>query len=285
MLSLSILNNKSNMSNPVFHNLKTQASFYFKEKIKTARLALTDVTPAELLTEEATSGNLWPPDTRTMGVISRAAFEVDDYWRIVEIVHQRFLKFDRKNWRASYNALILLEHLLTHGPKRMAEEFQSDEDVIKEMGKFQYIDEKGFNWGLSVRKLSERIIQLLESESLLKEERSRARKVTREIKGFGSFTQQRSSAIDESFRDSNVKTYGRCNSYYNDYINEDDKLGDLRQSFLNEERNEKTPEKPQKNSKLWVSTVGDNGYFKEENHPFFWEDELESTASLLSSTK
>ncbi|XP_031259575.1 epsin-3-like [Pistacia vera] len=273
------------MSNPVFHNLKTQASFYFKEKIKTARLALTDVTPAELLTEEATSGNLWPPDTRTMGVISRAAFEVDDYWRIVEIVHQRFLKFDRKNWRASYNALILLEHLLTHGPKRMAEEFQSDEDVIKEMGKFQYIDEKGFNWGLSVRKLSERIIKLLESESLLKEERSRARKVTREIKGFGSFTQQRSSEIDESFRDSNVKTYGKCNSYFNDYINEDDKLGDLRQSFLNEERNEKTPEKPQKNSKLWVSTAGDNGYFKEENHPFFWEEELESTASLLSSTK
>lgn len=57
----------------------------------------------------------------------------------------RLLKFDKKNWRASYNALILLEHLLTHGPKRIAEEFQSDhEDVIKQMGNFQYIDEKGF---------------------------------------------------------------------------------------------------------------------------------------------
>ncbi|XP_044460447.1 epsin-3-like [Mangifera indica] len=278
-------NYNSNMSNLIFHNLKTQASFFFKEKIKSARLALTDVTPAELLTEEATSGNLWPPDTRTMGVISRAAFEVDDYWRIVHIVHQRFLKFDGKNWRASYNALILLEHLLTHGPKSVAEEFQNDEDAIKEMGKFQYIDEKGFNWGFSVRKLSERIIQLLESESLLKEERSRARKLSREIKGFGSFTQQRSSTMDEGFRDSNVKTYGRCSSYCNDYINEHDKLGDLSQSFLNEERTEKLPEKPPKNSEFWANTAGDNGYLKEEKHPFLWKDELESTASLLSSIR
>jgi epsin len=31
-----------------FNEFKKQASFFLKEKIKTARLALTDVTPAEL---------------------------------------------------------------------------------------------------------------------------------------------------------------------------------------------------------------------------------------------
>jgi hypothetical protein len=36
--------------------LKKQASFFFKEKLKTARLALTDVTPLQLMTEEATDG-------------------------------------------------------------------------------------------------------------------------------------------------------------------------------------------------------------------------------------
>lgn len=43
------------------------------------------------MTEEATNENSWPPDTRTIGVISRAAFEVDDYWRIVEIMHRRLM--------------------------------------------------------------------------------------------------------------------------------------------------------------------------------------------------
>lgn len=41
------------------------------------------------MTEEATNGHAWPQDTRAMGVISRAAFEVDDYWRIMEILHKR----------------------------------------------------------------------------------------------------------------------------------------------------------------------------------------------------
>lgn len=47
---MSILNKNfnSNMGSSSFHEFKKQASFFFKEKIKTARLALTDVTPAEL---------------------------------------------------------------------------------------------------------------------------------------------------------------------------------------------------------------------------------------------
>lgn len=42
---------------------------------------------------EATNENPWPPDTRTVGVISRAAFEIDDYCRIVDILHKRFVQF------------------------------------------------------------------------------------------------------------------------------------------------------------------------------------------------
>ena len=52
-----------------------------------------------------------------------------DYGRIVEILHCRLLRFDRKNWRASYNALNLPEYLLTHGPKSVANKFQSEKDV------------------------------------------------------------------------------------------------------------------------------------------------------------
>lgn len=44
------------------------------------------------LMEEATNGNPGAPDTRTLKIISRAAFEIDDYWRIVEILHKRFLE-------------------------------------------------------------------------------------------------------------------------------------------------------------------------------------------------
>lgn len=221
-MSILSKNNNSNTGTSSFHEFRKQASFFFKEKIKTARLALTDVTPAELLTEEATNGNTWAPDTRTLGSISRAAFEVDDYWRIVAILHRRFSKFERRSWRVSYNSLAVLEHLLTHGPESVSKEFQIDKDVIGEMGSFQLIDEKGFNWGLAVRKKSDRILKLLEKASLLKEERDRARKLTRGIQGFGSFCQR--SSAQGFLRESSQGTFDRCNSQFTNFENEENRL-------------------------------------------------------------
>lgn len=262
------------MGSELFHEFKRQASLFFTEKIKTARLVLTDVTPAELMTEEVTNENPRRPDPRTMGVISRAAFEVDDYWRIMEILHKRLLKFDRMNWRVSYKALILLEHLLTHGPRRVAEEFQCDKDVIKGIGSFQYIDERGFNWGLSVKNLSERVLMLLESETLLKEERARARKLTHGIKGFGSFTHSRSSSIDASMKDSSLQTYGRCNSHYNDHQHKEK----TRREQHTYEGISSVPKEPENDSDPWVG-FGDG--YTIEDHPFC--DNKKQTGALLLS--
>ncbi|TYH80794.1 hypothetical protein ES332_D03G156400v1 [Gossypium tomentosum] len=245
----------SNMgSSPFFHEFKKQASFFLKEKIKTARLALTDVTPAQLLTEEATNGNPWAPNTQTLGSISRAAFELDDYWRIVEILHNKLGKFERKTWRTSYNSLIVLEHLLTHGPESTAEEFQADKDAVLKMHSFQYVDEKGFNWGLAVRKKSERVMKLLEKGPVLKEERNRARKLTRGIQGFGSFSQRSSSSSSSTqqaiLQESSNATYGRSNSDFNDHENQENQLpptnkvdkSELSKSFS---KGHNLPEKPE----------------------------------------
>ncbi|KAK4740247.1 hypothetical protein R3W88_003944 [Solanum pinnatisectum] len=158
------------MDSPLLHEFKRQASFFLKENQDCSTRAY-----------RSTTGDLIAPNMQTMRLISRAAFEIDDYWRIVDILHNRLSKFDRTNWRSSYKALMLLEYVLTHGPEIIAEEFQSDEDVIRQMECFQYVDEKG------VRNMSERVIKLLQDGSFLKKERERARKVTVGIKGFGSF--------------------------------------------------------------------------------------------------
>ncbi|KAG6765351.1 uncharacterized protein [Populus alba] len=278
-----LLNKNSKMGSPLLHEFKRQASFFFKEKIKTARLALTDVTPTELLTEEIINGDLWAPDTRAMGVISRAAFEVDDYCRIVDILHKRLIKFDRKNWRVSYKTLLLLEHLLTHGPLRVADEFQCDKDAIKEMASFQFVDEKGFNWGSSVRKLSERILELLENEQFLKEERASARKLTREIQGFGSFS-QRSSSAEESLKALGFRTRLRCNSIYTHQHNQekDDEFMDSKGKLLHEERiqiHENTSH-PALGNQENISREE----YTAEDHPFC-DNHHHTTVSLLSEAE
>eukprot|EP00256_Glycine_max_P027346 XP_003552701.2 clathrin interactor 1 [Glycine max] len=273
-----------NMSSPLIHEIKGQAFRFLKEKIKTARLALTDVTPVQLMTEEATNENPWPPDTRSTSIIARAAFEVDEYERIIEILHHRLLKFDKGYWRASYKALILLEHLLTHGPKRVSEEFQCDIDVIEEIGQFQFIDEKGFNWGLRVRKLSERILKLLRNKDFFTEERARARNLSHAIKGFGSFN-QRSSAIDERLSDLPSKIYGRCNSYYDNRQYEKYDFTSLGKKLSTANGNEREQQihEDNDNSKLLKQENDPNsGEVTEEYHPFIDDREKRTTASLLS---
>lgn len=42
------------------------------------------------MTEEATDGESWGPNTQTLGSISKAAFEFEDYLQIVDVLHKRF---------------------------------------------------------------------------------------------------------------------------------------------------------------------------------------------------
>ncbi|XP_031100397.1 epsin-3 [Ipomoea triloba] len=301
------------MAQPFLHDFKKQASFFLREKIKTARLALTDVTPAQLLAEEATSGGQGSPDTRTLKMISRAAFEIDDYWRITEIMHKRLERFDRKNWRVSYQALIVLEHLMTHGPESVSKEFQTAQDVIQQMGNFQFIDERGFNWGLNVRKKSERVLQLLENGKLLKEERDKARKITRGIEGFGSFSHRTHAAAEGVKEESTPEPYRKCNSLFiDDGKQEDDTksesptiswsgsddssmngssssastLNSFKENMALEEDEEEVNEWSGKGelNPLLSGQITDSrtSNSQEEDHPF--TDEPLSTVSLLSAS-
>jgi epsin len=222
-------------------------------------------------------------------------------------------KFEKKNWRVSYNSLIVLEHLLTHGPESVAEEFQSDKDVINQLKGFQYIDQQGFNWGLTVRKKSERVMKLLEEGTLLKEERNQCRRLSRGIQGFGSF-QQRSTSTQTILREKSLPTtIGRCNSDSNNNEDQENKLSfstlDSKKTMIhqdddigNNELIQKSESSSKENMEPWKEEWNMNGEseslldcreddsssrlgrFKiEDDHPFNSTTEKHSTASLLSA--
>ncbi|CAL1396315.1 unnamed protein product [Linum trigynum] len=183
------------MGSLFLNQMKKQACSFLQEKYKTARLALTDITPIELLTEEATNNEPWGPDAKTMTQIAVASFGVDAYWRIIDILHKRLDTVDWKQWRQSYKTLVLLEFLMTHGPEELAYEFQNDIDIIEELGTFQFIDDKGFDWGANMHKRSESILSLLRGGgTALRAARLKALKISKEIQGFGSSTPSSAAA-------------------------------------------------------------------------------------------
>ncbi|CAK8572105.1 unnamed protein product [Lathyrus sativus] len=166
--------------------IKKQTTSFLQEKYKSARMTFTDVTGAELLTEEATNKDDCSPDAKTMTKIAEASFDIDEYWRIVDVLHRRLYNVDWDQWRQSYKALVLLEFMLTHGPTYFAQEFQCDAETIEELGNLNYIDKRGFNWGSRMQNLSNEILKLLQGGEALKQARLKALKITNEIQGFGS---------------------------------------------------------------------------------------------------
>lgn len=91
-----------------------------------------------------------------------------------------------------------------------------------------------------MRKKSERVLKLLEKGPVLKEERDRARRITRGIQGFGSFNLSWSSTNDNGMeRASNC--YGRSHSHYEDYSQQEDTVPDSQKEKL-------------KNSEAWFDS-------------------------------
>ncbi|KAF8753185.1 hypothetical protein HU200_011848 [Digitaria exilis] len=185
--------------------VKRQASGFLQDKYKQARLALGDVTPAELyvnwvsllvacmmddrdrwmdgciccicrLAQEATNNEPCVPDAKTLACIADAAFDMDDCWRIARVLHQRLSRAaDWKEWRPVYKALVVLEFLLTHGPDDLPREFMPDMPAMHDLRSFHYVDDKGFNWGACMQRRTDSVLSLLTDAGRLREARCRCR--------------------------------------------------------------------------------------------------------------
>ncbi|KAH7416112.1 hypothetical protein KP509_14G076200 [Ceratopteris richardii] len=167
-------------------DFKKQASFFLREKINDARLALTDVSRIQIMAEEATNEDPWGPETKAMATLAEAAFQLEEYDRIVQVIRNRLDMSKQRPWRQLYKTLMVLEYLLTHGPASMRKEFAGDILRMEELAQFNFTDQQGIDRGAMVRKVADRVMQVLIDPELWKEERSRAQKVSFGIRGFGS---------------------------------------------------------------------------------------------------
>ncbi|XP_073102522.1 clathrin interactor EPSIN 1 isoform X2 [Elaeis guineensis] len=213
--------------------------------------------------------------------ISEAAYDMDDYWRIVDVLHRRLHSVYWKEWRQSYKTLVLLEFLLTHGPEDMLEEFHCDINVIRELGKLNYVDERGFNWGACMQIKSERILKLLSDQKQLQEARSKALKISKEIQGFGNLIVSPSSSSSSTPSSSKTCRTSFFSSYSLDsptWNGEDDQSKQVQHhaaaNGISEDLEQGSPKK------CTVDPMLD----KEVQRLHLWESPIEDDGSLLDAT-
>ena len=121
---------------------------------------------------------------------------------------------------------------------------------------------------------------LLRNKDFFKEERARARQLSRGIEGFGSFN-QRSSAIGERINDLSSKIYGRSNSYFDHCQHEEYDFASLGQKHNNVNGNKRDQQVHENKESKLLENNSKSGEDYNIGHPFIDQEKL-TTASLLS---
>eukprot|EP00191_Tetraselmis_sp_GSL018_P001583 CAMPEP_0177603096 /NCGR_PEP_ID=MMETSP0419_2-20121207/15301_1 /TAXON_ID=582737 /ORGANISM="Tetraselmis sp., Strain GSL018" /LENGTH=278 /DNA_ID=CAMNT_0019096787 /DNA_START=240 /DNA_END=1073 /DNA_ORIENTATION=- len=153
-----------------------------KKTLKQVALNLSEV---EVKVEEATSNEPWGPHGTIMSEIAEAAYDSDKYKDIMGVLARR-LQDKGENWRHVYKSLLLLEHMLKHGPMKVVHELRGNVNILDNLTRFRYADAKGKDLGVNVRNRAKTLMELVQDPERIKQERDKARQNRNKYGGVSS---------------------------------------------------------------------------------------------------
>ncbi|KAL6626039.1 ENTH-domain-containing protein [Neocallimastix sp. 'constans'] len=110
------------------------------------------------------------PSNQLLMEIAQASNSQIQLQEILEILDKR-INDKGKNWRHVFKALSLLEYLLYNGSEYVISYAHDNIYIIRTLKEFQYIDDRGRDYGANIRQKSREIYELLSNESKLIEMR------------------------------------------------------------------------------------------------------------------
>uniref|UniRef100_A0A0K0DZG6 ENTH domain-containing protein n=1 Tax=Strongyloides stercoralis TaxID=6248 RepID=A0A0K0DZG6_STRER len=137
-------------------------------------------TDAEIKVRNATNDEGWGPTNQQCDEIASMTFQYDLCTEASEMLFKRMMENNKGTWRRTYKSLRLVDHLLKHGSDRFIRYTREHSAQIRGLQNFHYIDEKGKDQGINIRVKAKAIIQLLQDENLLIEERKKAKTMNRD---------------------------------------------------------------------------------------------------------
>ncbi|KRY60453.1 Casein kinase I isoform delta-like [Trichinella britovi] len=137
--------------------------------------AVMNYTEAESKVREATSDERWGPTGSMMADIARYTNAYDQFNEVMTMLWRRLFQESRKNWVRPYKCLILLEYLIKHGSEKVINDARDRMFELRILESYQYNDDPTCDHGQKVRSRVKAIIELLQDDDRLYEERKAAR--------------------------------------------------------------------------------------------------------------
>uniref|UniRef100_A0AAY4CU40 ENTH domain-containing protein n=1 Tax=Denticeps clupeoides TaxID=299321 RepID=A0AAY4CU40_9TELE len=133
-------------------------------------------TEIESKVREATNDDPWGPSSQLMGEIARATFMYEQFPEALNMLWCRMLKDNKKNWRRVYKSLLLLAYLIRNGSERVVTSAREHLYDLRSIESYHFIDENGKDQGINVRQKVKELIEFVQDDDRLREERKKAKK-------------------------------------------------------------------------------------------------------------
>nr|XP_019964900.1 PREDICTED: clathrin interactor 1-like isoform X1 [Paralichthys olivaceus] len=125
---------------------------------------------------EATNDDPWGPSGQLMGEIAKSTFMYEQFPEVMNMLWTRMLKDNKKNWRRVYKALLLLAYLIRNGSERVVTSAREHIYDLRSLENYHLIDENGKDQGINVRQKVKEMVEFIQDDDRLREERKKAKK-------------------------------------------------------------------------------------------------------------
>nr|XP_046267186.1 clathrin interactor 1-like [Scatophagus argus] len=147
-----------------------------RELVDKATNVVMNYSEIESKVREATNDDPWGPSGQLMGEIAKSTFMYEQFPEVMNMLWTRMLKDNKKNWRRVYKALLLLAYLIRNGSERVVTSSREHIYDLRSLENYHFIDENGKDQGINVRQKVKEMVEFVQDDDRLREERKKAKK-------------------------------------------------------------------------------------------------------------
>ncbi|XP_064465800.1 clathrin interactor 1-like [Ornithodoros turicata] len=175
-----------------------------REIVDKATNMVMNYTEMEAKVREATNDQAWGPPGQLMQEIAQATFSYDNFPEVMGMLWKRILQDNKRNYRRPYKGLLLLDYLVRNGSERVVTSSREHIYDLRSLENYTCIDELGKDQGLNVRQKVRDLIDFIQDDDRLREERKKAKKakdkyigLSGESLGFSRYADRKKGDMDD----------------------------------------------------------------------------------------
>ncbi|XP_043243300.1 clathrin interactor 1-like isoform X2 [Amphibalanus amphitrite] len=144
-------------------------------------------TEVESKVREATNDEAWGPTGPQMQEVAQYTFTYEQFPEAMGMLWKRMLQDNRSNWRRTYKSLLLLHYLIRNGSERVVTSAREHIYDLRSLENYTFVDEFGKDQGINIRHKVRDLIDFVQDDDRLREERKKSKKNKDKYIGLSNF--------------------------------------------------------------------------------------------------